>query len=375
MINYGRQLIENDDIKAVLKTLKSEFLTQGFKTPEFEKEINKKFGGKYSCVLSNGTASLYLLGKALGWKKDDLIATTPISFIASSNCIVNNNATPEFIDIDNRTYLIDPNKLEHKLKKKKIKAVIAVDYAGHPCDWKSLNYLSKKYGFILINDACHSMGSEYYSNKKYAIKYAHFVTQSFHPVKAITTGEGGSVISDNKRIIDKIKLMRSHSMIKNSKKFPWMYNILSTGQNYRITDIQCALGISQLKKLDRFIKERRKIAKFYVDRLKDYEIFTLPVEKKNCKHSFHLFPLLVEFKKIRHSKQEVFKRFLKEGIKLQVHYIPIHLQPFYKKNFRINRKELENAEEFYRKEVSIPIFPGLKKSQLFKVLSELKRLY
>ena len=177
MINYGRQLIENDDIKAVLKTLKSEFLTQGLKTPEFEKEINKSFGGKYSCVLSNGTASLYLLGKALGWKKNDLIATTPISFIASSNCIVNNNATPEFIDIDNRTYLIDPNKLEHKLKKKKIKAVIAVDYAGHPCDWKSLNYLSKKYGFILINDACHSMGSEYYSNKKYATKYAHFVTQ------------------------------------------------------------------------------------------------------------------------------------------------------------------------------------------------------
>ena len=286
MINYGRQLIENDDIKAVLKTLKSEFLTQGLKTPEFEKEINKKFGGKYSCVLSNGTASLFLLGKALGLEKNDLIATTPISFIASSNCIVNNNATPEFIDIDNRTYLIDPNKLEHKLKK--IKAVIAVDYAGHPCDWKSLNYLSKKYGFILINDACHSMGSEYYSNNKYAIKYANFVTQSFHPVKAITTGEGGSVISDNKRIIDKIKLMRSHSMIKNSKKF---LGCTTFYQQVKITELQIynALGISQLKKLDRFIKERRRIAKFYVDSLKDYDIFTLPIEKKIANIHFIYF--------------------------------------------------------------------------------------
>ena len=219
------------------------------------------------------------------------------------------------------------------------------------------------------------MGSEYFSNKKYAIKYAHFVTQSFHPVKAITTGEGGSVISNDKKIIDKIKLMRSHSMIRNSKKSPWLYNIFSTGQNYRITDIQCALGISQLKKLDKFINERRKIAKFYIDKLKDYEVFTLPFEKKNCKHSFHLFPLLIEFKKIKNNRQQVFKRFLKKGIKLQVHYIPIHLQPYYKKNFKINRKELENAEEFYRKEISIPIFPDLKKNDLLKVINELKLIY
>ena len=163
-------------------------------------------------------------------------------------------------------------------------------------------------------------------------------------------------------------------MIRNSKKSPWLYNIFSTGQNYRITDIQCALGISQLKKLDKFINERRKIAKFYIDKLKDYEVFTLPFEKKNCKHSFHLFPLLIEFKKIKNNKQQVFKRFLKKGIKLQVHYIPIHLQPYYKKNFKINRKELENAEEFYRKEISIPIFPGITKAQLFKVIKELKHI-
>ena len=235
MINYGRQLIKQDDIKAVIKTLKSNFLTQGSKIAEFEHKINLKFGGKYCCVLSNGTSALYLLGKALGWKKNDVVATTPISFLASSNCIVNNNATPLFTDIDKKNYLIDPNKLEDKLKKKKIKAVIAVDYAGHPCDWKALKYLSKKYNFILINDACHSMGSKYFSEKKYAIKYADFVSQSYHPVKAFTTGEGGSIISNNKKIIEKIKLMRNHSMIKNSKKSPWQYKIFSRTklQNYR----------------------------------------------------------------------------------------------------------------------------------------------
>ncbi len=372
MINYGRQLIKQDDIKAVIKTLKSNFLTQGTKIAEFENRINFKFGGKHSCVLSNGTSALYLLGKALGWKKKDTIATTPISFLASSNCIVNNNATPLFIDIDKKTYLIDPNKLEDKLKKKKIKAVIAVDYAGHPCDWKALKYLSKKYNFTLINDACHSMGSQYFSEKKYAIKYADFVSQSYHPVKAFTTGEGGSIISNNKKIIEKIKLMRNHSMIRNSKKSPWQYKIFSPGQNYRITDIQCALGISQLKKLDNYVSERRKIAEYYINELKNFDKFILPIEKKHCKHSFHLFPLQIKFNKLKINKQKLFKKFLIKGINLQVHYIPIHLQPYYKKNFYINRKELKNSEEFYLNEISIPIFPGIKKNQLLKVVNELK---
>jgi len=374
MINYGRQLIAKDDIEAVIKTLKSNYLTQGSKILEFERRLNNRFGGNYCCVLSSGTAALNLLGKALGWSKNDLIATTSISFLATSNCIVNNNATPLFIDIDNKTYSIDPNRLEDKLKKKKIKAVIAVDYAGHPCDWKSLKYLSDKYRFTLINDACHSMGSEYFSNEKYAIKYADFVTQSFHPVKAFTTGEGGSVISNNKKIIDKIKLMRSHSIIKGSKNYPWKYKIFSPGQNFRITDIQCALGISQLKKLQRFINERRKIAKFYLDKLKNNDNFILPSEKKNCKHSFHLFPLLIRFDKININKQEIFRSFLRKGIKLQVHYVPIHLQPFYKKNFRIKRSELRNSEEFFKREISIPIFPGIKKKELFKVINALKKI-
>ena len=185
----------------------------------------KKFGGKFCTVVNSGTSALHLLGKALNWKKNDIIATTPISFIATSNCIVNNNAKPEFIDIEKKTYTIDLNKLENKLIRKRFKAVIAVDYAGHPCDWEGLKYLSNKYNFTLINDACHSMGAKYKQNQKYAIKYADFVTQSYHPVKTFTTGEGGSIISKNKFIDEKIKLMRNHSMVKNKKFDPWIYQI------------------------------------------------------------------------------------------------------------------------------------------------------
>ena len=372
MINYGRHKVDLKDIKEVIKVLKSDFLTTGPKVEEFENKLIKKFGGNFCTVVNSGTSALYLLGKALNWKKNDKIATTPISFIATSNSIVNNNASPEFIDVEKKTYTMDLNKLESKVKRKKFKAVIAVDYAGHPCDWEGLKYLSNKHDFVLVNDACHSMGAKYKSNSKYAIKYADFITQSFHPVKTFTSGEGGSIISKNKFIDEKIKLMRNHSMVKNKKFDPWFYKIFSPGMNYRITDLQCALGISQLEKLEEYILERRKIAKMYLTNLADCENFILPNELDQNYHAYHLFPLQILFKKIKIDKRKLFKTFLNMGVKLQVHYIPIHLQPFYKKNFKINRKELVNSEEFYKKVVSLPIYPGLKKRDLLRIIKQLK---
>lgn len=372
MISYGRHKIDSKDIKNVIKALKSDYLTSGPRVEQFENKLNKKFGGKFCTVVNNGTSALHLLGKALNWKKNDLIATTPISFIATSNCIVNNNASPVFIDIEKKTYTLDLNKLENKLKRKKFKAVIAVDYAGHPCDWEGLKFLSNKYNFTLINDACHSMGAKYKSNQKYAIKYADFVTQSFHPVKTFTTGEGGSIISKDKSIDDKIKLLRNHSMVRNKKFDPWMYKIFSSGMNYRITDLQCALGISQLDKIDKFVSERRKIAKMYLSNLAECENFILPTELNKIKHAYHLFPLQIMFEKTKFNKNLLFKIFSKIGVRLQVHYIPIHLQPFYKKNFKINRKELLNSEEFYKRVISLPIFPGIKKNHLSKIIKQLK---
>ena len=371
MINYGKQTLEPSDFKSVLNTLKTPFLTSGPKVKQFEKELLNKFGGNFCSVVNNGTAALYILGKALGWKKGDNIITTPLSFLATANCITNNNANPDFADIENETFTIDPQKLEDKLKKKFYKAVIAVDYAGHPCDWKSLNFLSKKYKFKLINDACHSMGSKIDNNFKYATHYSDFVTHSYHPVKAITTGEGGSIISKNKKIAKRIEQIRNNSMLPTKKDGPWYYETHEPGFNFRITDFQCALGISQLKKLEKFIVERRKIASLYIKELGNDDRFIVPTEKENYYHSYHLFPLQINFRKIKISKKELFRRFKKKGINLQVHYIPLHLQPYYKKKFNFKKKQFRNAENFYKNEISLPIYPTLTKNKVSKVINEL----
>ena len=291
MISYGKQYIDSKDISAVRKVLLSDWLTQGPLISKFEFELKKYFGAKYCSVVSNGTAALHLAGLALGWKKGDIILTSPISFLATSNCILYSGATPDFIDIDKTNYNIDTNKLEEKLKKiksssKKVVAVVATDYAGNPCNWKYLKQLASKYNFILINDNCHAIGATYYNNKSYAVKYADIVTHSYHPVKNITTGEGGAILTNNKEIFEKINTLRSHGIEKKSKeklsrKGLWYYEMHELGYNYRITDIQCALGISQLKKINKFIKRKREIAKIYDEQFSKDSIFKIPkVEKK-----------------------------------------------------------------------------------------------
>ena len=205
MISYGKQSIDKEDIKAIVDVLNSDWLTQGPSVNHFEKSLCDYFGSKYSCVVSNGTAALHLAGLALGWNEDDIIITTPLTFLATVNSIVYCGATPTFVDIDEKTFTIDPNKLEDKIKElessgKNVKAVIAVDFAGHPCDWKSLRFLANKHDFKLINDNCHAMGAEYFNEKEYATRYADIVTQSYHPVKHITTGEGGSILTNNSDI-------------------------------------------------------------------------------------------------------------------------------------------------------------------------------
>ncbi len=374
MINYGKQTLNQSDFKTVLKTLKDPLLTSGPKVKKFENALIKKFGGKFCSVVNNGSSALYILGKALGWKKGDNIITTPLSFLATANCIANNHAKPDFVDIESQTFTLDPQRLEDKLKKKVYKAVIAVDYAGHPCDWVSLNFLSKKYKFILINDACHSMGSKINNDCKYATRYSDFVTQSYHPVKAITTGEGGSIFSKNEKIAKRIEQIRNNSMLLTKKEGPWYYETHEAGLNFRITDFQCALGISQLKKLEDFIISRRRIASMYLKGLKNDQRFILPIEKKNYYHSYHLFPLQINFKKIKISKRDLFNKFKKKGINLQVHYIPIHLQPFYKKKFGFKKKQFKNVENFYKNEISLPIYPSLKKNEVYKVINELLSL-
>mgnify|MGYP001224988365 CR=1 FL=1 len=294
MIGYGKQTIEKDDIKSVIKVLKSDYLTQGKFVPKFEKKLAKYFGAKYVTAVSSGTAALHLVAIALKWKQNDIIITSPITFLASATTAYFVGAKIDLVDINPVNYNLDIKLLEKKIKYlrktgKKLKAVVAVDYAGYPCDWKKLRMLADRYNFYLINDNCHAMGAKLNNSKKYAIKYADIVTHSFHPVKNITTGEGGAVLTNSFVIDSEIKLLRSHNMIKNkytNKIGPWLYHVKEVGYNYRITDIQCALGVSQLDKLDKFIIKRQNIAKKYNKAFENDSRFILPkFDNLNVSHA------------------------------------------------------------------------------------------
>ena len=273
--------------------------------------------------------------------KGDIILTTPITFLASVNCIYYVGATPDFVDIHPESYTIDVEKLELKIKDyiakgKKVKAVIGVDYAGHPCDWNHLREIADNYNIQLVNDNCHAMGATYNNNKQYAVEKADLVTQSYHPVKHITTGEGGAILTNNPKINNRVRILRSHGMIKDDSLMdenhgPWYYEMHEPGYNYRITDFQCALGSSQLKKLDRFIDLRTKVANHYTKSFNKTNVITTPKISEKIKHAFHIYPIQIDFDKITLNKVDFFNEMRSRGINLQVHYIPVHLQPFYKK--------------------------------------------
>lgn len=383
--SYGRQTIDNDDIRAVAGVLKSDWLTQGSAIVDFERDLSEKFGATFCAVVSSGTAALHLAGSALSWKKGDIILTTPITFLSTANAILYAGATPDFVDIYETAYTIDIDKLEEKIryyhsKGRKIKAVIAVDYAGHPCDWKTLRKLADKYNFQLVNDNCHALGAEIDDDISYAAKYADIVIMSFHPVKHITTGEGGAVLTDSKKIDENIRLLRTHGIVKESSRLkaqsskltPWYYEMQELGFNYRITDFQCALGSSQLRKLDSFVKRRQKIALFYDKDFENDDRFIIPKVSDNVKHAYHLYPLQIKFDELSIDKNKYFSRLKANRIIGQVHYIPIHLQPYYRKRFGFKYGDFPVAEKFYEREISIPMYPLLAEDDLKYIVDKLR---
>ena len=382
-INYNRHSIDKKDISSVISALKSDYLTKGPKIKEFEKALKIKFKAKYCSLVSNGTAALHLTGLALGWKKNDLILSSPITFLAGPNSAVYSNAKPDFVDIDEKTYNISVPELQKKIDKlislkKRVKAVIVTDYAGQPSDWKNLRILANRYKFILINDNCHSIGAKYFNDLGYAAKYADIVIHSYHAIKNITTGEGGAIFSRNKKFINKINSLKSHGLEKiksrNSFNSTWPYQMFNLGFNYRITDFQCALGITQLQKLGKFVKKRNQIAKIYRENLSNIKNLTLPHVEPNITHAYHLFPIKINFNKIDISKETIIKKFRKYNINLQVHYFPVHLQPFYKKKYNFKRNSFPKAEGFYESALSLPIYYDLKKNQILKIVTILKKI-
>ena len=369
MISYGKQTIDQGDIDAVVDVLKGDWLTQGPAVETFEDDLKKYFGAKHVCAVSNGTAALHLAALTLGWQPNDIVITSPLTFLATANCIVYAGATPDFVDIDSISYTIDPNKVEEKVKYyrsigKNVKAIIGIDFAGHPCDWKALREIADKYDLQLVNDNCHALGATYLNDKQYAVKYADLVIQSYHPVKHLTTGEGGAILTNNSDFDEKVRRLRTHGMTKDPNLMedndgPWYYEMHEVGFNYRITDFQCALGSSQLKKLDSFVENRREIAKQYNNLFSNIELIKTPKVQNTVEHSYHLYPLQIDFEKLPLTKVEFFEKMKNTGIHLQVHYIPIHIQPFYQKNYGFNKGDFSISENFYHNEVSLPVYPDL----------------
>jgi perosamine synthetase len=459
MIPYGKQLVEEDDIQAVVDVLRSDFLTQGPKVAEFEEAFAAKVGAKYAVAVNSGTAALHACMVALGVGPGDEVIVPPITFTATVNCVLFVGGTPVFADVLPSGH-IDPIQIEQKITKK-TKAVIAVDYAGWPCDYGRILEICEKNGLILICDACHALGATW--NGRPVGSIGKLNCFSFHPVKHIATGEGGMITTDDPELAVKMQEFRTHGITKDATKFkglgsgfggqgsvtqstnppipqspnqpipqssnppinqstiaslreagPWHYEMQSLGYNYRLSDINCALGLSQLRKLDRFVARRREIAKMYYEGLSNIPVLTLPIsdlqpsafiphpsanlepstfnlepstfnlQPSTCtlepsplnlqpsSHSFHLFPVLIDFIALGKTRTQVMAELRERGVGSQVHYIPVSLQPFYREKLGIKPGDYPGAEKFFVGELSIPMYPDMKNHEVDLVINALR---
>lgn len=361
--SYGKQNISEDDIKAVVEVLKSPYLTCGPKVKEFEKAICDYTGAKYCVALNSATSTLHVAMMALGIGKGDEVITTPITFLASANCARYCGADVKFADIESDTANIDPDEIEKHITDK-TKAIIPVHFAGQSCDMEKIYKIAQKHNLKIVEDAAHAIGSEYKGKKVGCCEYSDMVVFSFHPVKTITTAEGGAVVTNNKELYEKLCAYRSHGMHKDGEMAnTWEYEMRELGYNYRMTDVQAALGISQLKRLDEFKKRRREIVDFYNKNLNIEHL----IEKDFSNACFHLYPILID------DRKDFYFKARQKGLFLQVHYIPVHTQPYYK-NLGYKMGDYPKAEEYYRKCISLPLYPDLKDEDLIEITKRIKEL-
>jgi len=377
-INYSKHNISKKDIKSVIKVLKSDFLTQGPSVKFFEKKIKKIVSAKYAFAVNSATSGLHVACMSIGISKNDVVWTSPNSFVASSNCALYCGAKIDFVDIDLKNYSLCPIKLENKLKSTKKKnlpkAIVLVHFAGYATDLERIKRLSKKYNFKIIEDASHALGGKYKNSYIGNCQFSDVCVFSFHPVKSITTGEGGLITTNSKKISAKINLFRNHG-INRDKKFLLNktlkinhYEQIELGFNYRMSDIEAALGISQANRLTKFIHKRMSVAKFY-----DKELINLPIQKPifSKDSSWHLYVILLKNNSIR---KKLFEFLKKNKINCQIHYIPIHIHPYYKK-IGFKKKDFPNSVEYYERCLSLPIFFDLKFSAQKKIISLIKKFF
>jgi len=368
IIPYSKQSIDSSDIKSVVKVLKSSHLAQGPEVIKFEKKLSNFVKANYAVSFNSGSSALHAACYALNVKKNDIVWTSPISFVASANCALYCGAKINFIDIDINTFNLDVDALEKKLKISKApKVLIPVHLAGNPCDMQKIYHLSKKYNFKIIEDASHALGSEYQKKKIGSCKFSHITVFSFHPVKTITTGEGGAAVCNNYKVYNKLKSFSSHGIVKKLKNEVLVNDQKFLGYNYRLNEMSGALGISQLKKIDQYVKFRNKIARLYINKIKKEKLnINIQQITKNSKSSYHLFIIRVK------NKVKLLKQFTKNNFYTPTHYMPIYKNSFYKK-FKFDKKNFFNSEKYYKEAISLPIFYGIKFKNIEKIIKIIKK--
>ena len=383
MIPYGRQDIKQQDIDAVVEVLQSDFLTQGPMVPAFEKSIMDACNAKYAVAVNSATSALHIACLALGLGKDDWLWTTPNTFVASANCGLYCGAQIDFVDIDPRTYNLSIKALEEKLiiaeKEDKLpKVVIPVHFSGQPCDMAAIYALSQKYGFKIIEDASHAIGGKYKDEPIGNCRYSDITVFSFHPVKIVTTAEGGMAVTNDLKLAEQLNLLRSHgitrdeSLMTKSADGPWYYQQIDLGYNYRMTDMQAALGVSQMQRLDKYVAKRHELAERYNQLLKDLPI-TLPWQSEDSYSGLHLYVIRLQLDKISKTRLEVFKGMREVGILVNLHYIPVHLQPYYQE-MGFKEGQFPEAEQYYKEAISLPMFPTMTEEQQNFIVNTLKQL-
>jgi UDP-4-amino-4,6-dideoxy-N-acetyl-beta-L-altrosamine transaminase len=374
-IPYGQQWIDEDDIQAVIETLRSDYLTTGPKIKEFEDKLTEVTGAKYAVAISNGTAALHAACFAADIQKGDEVITSPITFAASANCILYMGAKPVFADVDAKTYNLDPQDIRRKITDK-TKAIIPVHFTGQPCDMDEILKIAEEYDLMVIEDGAHALGAKYKGRKIGNI--GDMTTFSFHPVKHITTGEGGAITTSSEELYEKLLIFRTHGITRDTKKMTkyegsWYYEQQFLGYNYRMTDFQAALGVSQLKKLQLFLEKRREYAKQYDAAFKDVEEIITPYQLPQTVSAWHLYIVHLKLHKLTAGRREIFEELRNRNIGVNVHYIPVYYHPYYQ-DLGYKKGLCPNAEKLYEGIITLPLFPKMQSEDIEYVIQNVKEI-
>jgi perosamine synthetase len=375
LLPYGRQSIDEDDIQAVVEVLRSDWLTTGPKVAEFEEAFATRVGAKYAVSFSSGTAALHGAAFAAGLKPGDEAITTPMTFAATANCVLYQGATPVFADVSADTLNLDPEKVAARITPR-TRAIIPVDYAGHPAEVDGILEVAARHGLVVIEDACHALGAEYRGRRTGSI--ADMTVFSFHPVKHVATGEGGMVTTDRTDFAESLRRFRNHGISSDARQRQtegqWRYEMVLLGFNYRLTDIACALGVSQLKKLEANLARRRQIAACYAAAFHDLGGVMPPAVRAGVNPAWHLYPIRLSLERLTADRAQVFRALRAENMGVNVHYIPVHCHPYYRDRFGYRGGEYPIAEDAYERLISLPMFHGMSDQDVEDVVHAVQKV-